>query len=146
MLDVTIVYPEGRPTFGDYLCGRVTSVVVDVREREIPVEMLRGDYAEDEAFRARFQQWVGALWEEKDRQLSSLLGDPASRPARRLRSTATSPTQCGRERRLPDRDVSASASLRGVHGATRLRARCTERSSKSWPKARPRTSAIVSAA
>src|SRR4029078_4538077 len=40
MLDVTIVYPQGRPTFWNFLCGRIPLIVVHVEEKEIPVEAL----------------------------------------------------------------------------------------------------------
>jgi 1-acyl-sn-glycerol-3-phosphate acyltransferase len=75
MVDVTIVYPEGRPTFWEFLCGRVRSVVVHVEERGIPPEVLAGDYTQDERFRARFQAWVGQLWSEKDALIERLLHD-----------------------------------------------------------------------
>jgi 1-acyl-sn-glycerol-3-phosphate acyltransferase len=73
MIDVTIVYPDGRPTFWEFLSGRVRSVVVHVEERTIPAEMLVGDYAQDELCRARFQAWVGELWSEKDALIGRLL-------------------------------------------------------------------------
>lgn len=77
MLDVTIVYPGGRPSFGDFLCGKVPSVIVDVRERVIPAEMLAGDYSANEAFRARFQHWVADIWSDKDTLITSLLAQDA---------------------------------------------------------------------
>lgn len=75
MLDVTIVYPLARPSFGSFLSGGVPLVVVDVRERAIPAEMRLGDYAGDPAFRLRFQQWVGEIWEEKDALIERLLSE-----------------------------------------------------------------------
>ena len=48
-LDVTIVYPAGVPTFWDLLCGRVHSIVVDVREVSIPSSLATGNYANDSA-------------------------------------------------------------------------------------------------
>lgn len=75
MLDVTIVYPGGRPSFWDFLCGRVHSVVVHVEERAIPPDVLTGDYSQDEHFRARFQAWVNELWLEKDSVIARLLED-----------------------------------------------------------------------
>ena len=77
MIDVTIVYPEQRPSFWDFLCGRVPSVLVHVEERRLPAELLRGDYADDPLFRDRFQAWVRDLWGEKDALIDQLL---ASRP------------------------------------------------------------------
>lgn len=80
LLDVTIVYPDGVPSFWDLLSGKVRQVVVRVRELEIPRDLLGGDYEGDPAFRARMQAWVRAMWAEKDRRIEELtpsLGDPA---------------------------------------------------------------------
>lgn len=73
ILDVTIAYPGGRPTLTDLLAGRVREVRMHVRERPIPADLLDGDYEHDRAFRARFQQWLNALWREKDAELDRML-------------------------------------------------------------------------
>ncbi len=72
LIDVTIVYPAGVPTFWQFLCGRVPRVVVRVRELPIPPEFCSADYAQDPAFRMRFQKWLGSLWQEKDGQIEAL--------------------------------------------------------------------------
>ncbi len=72
MLDVTIHYPHGVPSFWDLLSGKVREVVVRVRELEIPKDLIGGDYEGDPAFRARVQAWVQDLWAEKDRCLDDL--------------------------------------------------------------------------
>ncbi len=78
ILDVTIAYPGGSPTLLDLLANRIPEVRVQVRERVIPEEILRGDYQNDRAFRARFQQWMNGLWHDKDADIAGLLaGDPA---------------------------------------------------------------------
>jgi 1-acyl-sn-glycerol-3-phosphate acyltransferase len=74
LLDVTIVYPQGVPTFWDLLSGRVERVVVRVREREIPKDLLGGDYEGDPQFRARMQAFVQGLWAEKDACIEGLVG------------------------------------------------------------------------
>jgi 1-acyl-sn-glycerol-3-phosphate acyltransferase len=79
LLDVTIVYPQGAPKFWQLLSGRVDGVIVRVQQREIPPELLNGDYANDSQFRTRMQQWVNALWAEKDELIGRLLA--AARPA-----------------------------------------------------------------
>ena len=66
LLDVTIVYPQGVPSFWDLLSGKLRQVVVRVREREIPRDLLDGDYEGDPAFRARMQAFVHTMWVEKD--------------------------------------------------------------------------------
>ena len=66
LLDVTIVYPDGPPEFWTLLSGRLQRVTVRVKQREIPAELLAGDYGSDPTFRARMQEWVNGLWAEKD--------------------------------------------------------------------------------
>ena len=68
MLDVTIYYPEGIPTYWQYACGQVKRIQVHIRQRPIPAELI-GNYTEDAQFRAGFQQWVNQLWSEKDEQI-----------------------------------------------------------------------------
>jgi 1-acyl-sn-glycerol-3-phosphate acyltransferase len=72
ILDVTIVYPGGRPTMADLFANRVREVRVNIRERPIPAELLGGDYQNDPAFRERVQTWLNGLWLEKDELISQL--------------------------------------------------------------------------
>jgi 1-acyl-sn-glycerol-3-phosphate acyltransferase len=73
LVDVTIVYPDGVPTFWQFLCGRAPRVVVRIRQLPIPDDFCTADYSADPAFRARFGQWLANLWQEKDTQIQSLL-------------------------------------------------------------------------
>ncbi len=66
MLDTTIIYPDGRTRFWDYLGGRINRVIVRVRQVEIPERFLKGDYQADPEFRAAFQEWLVAQWRRKD--------------------------------------------------------------------------------
>lgn len=75
ILDVTIAYPGGRPSMVDLLADRIPEVRVHVRQRPIPDEFLHGDYQNDRAFRARFQQWMNGLWREKDEDMARLLAN-----------------------------------------------------------------------
>jgi 1-acyl-sn-glycerol-3-phosphate acyltransferase len=71
VVDVTIVYPGGRPTIMDLLAGRVRKVRVLVRELPIPADLAGGDYQNDPAYRERFQHWITALWTEKDARIDA---------------------------------------------------------------------------
>lgn len=72
MLDVTILYPNSRTNIWDMLCGKVSTVVVDVRKVDIPEEFLGKDYISDPEFKAAFQSWVTELWAAKDKHISEL--------------------------------------------------------------------------
>lgn len=74
LVDVTIHYPDGNPTFWDLLSGRVRKVVMRCDLKPIPPEFLGRDYQNDSAFREAFQAWVNELWAEKDQQLETLHG------------------------------------------------------------------------
>lgn len=73
ILDVTIVYPDGAPTFKHFLLGKMRRVVVRVRVLPIPHHLMGGNYAQDPAFREAFSQWVQQLWRDKDAQIEALL-------------------------------------------------------------------------
>ena len=72
IIDITIVYPGGRPTLTDLLSGRVSRVRIHVQRREIPRELLGGNYENDLAVRERFQTWINGIWTEKDRLIGTL--------------------------------------------------------------------------
>jgi len=72
LLNITIVYPDGTPTFWEFLCGNLQRVIVRFQNIEIPQHLLRGDYEGDNNFRVAFQLWVQQLWHEKDLQIQLL--------------------------------------------------------------------------
>jgi 1-acyl-sn-glycerol-3-phosphate acyltransferase len=91
ILDVSIAYPAGRPSMMDLMANRIPVIRVKVRQRPIPAELMDGNYQDDRAFRARFQQWMNGLWQEKDADLERLLQSPRgplSRPPRHRHSHA----------------------------------------------------------
>ena len=75
ILDLTIVYPDGIPTFWYFLQGRLRRVVVRARLLPIPQHLINADYSGDAAVRAAFQAWVQQLWREKDARIAELLAD-----------------------------------------------------------------------
>lgn len=79
LLDVTIVYPDGIPTFMDFAAGRVRRVIVRVHQREIPPEAFTHDYEADAHFRESFQAWAASLWARKDAEIERLLQAHAQR-------------------------------------------------------------------
>jgi 1-acyl-sn-glycerol-3-phosphate acyltransferase len=73
LVDVTLVYPDGVPTFWQFLCGRAKRVIVRARQLPIPADFCVGDYEGDTEFRATLHRWLADLWEYKDRQIEGLL-------------------------------------------------------------------------
>jgi len=74
MLDVTIVYPGEQRSIGiwDYLSGRIRTIVIDIRVREIPKQFLGMDYENGRETRVEFQRWVSGLWAEKDARIEAI--------------------------------------------------------------------------
>jgi 1-acyl-sn-glycerol-3-phosphate acyltransferase len=81
MIDVTVVYPDNKKTFWDLMCGRLRRVIIDIRVRALDDWLLKGDYANDEQFRLRFQEWISSVWADKDRVIASILAEQAAKPA-----------------------------------------------------------------
>ncbi len=76
LIDATIAYPGGVPTFWEFLCGRVPRIVLRVRQLPIPPAFCEGDYDTDNEFRGEMHRWLAKIWEEKDEQLEQLLHKP----------------------------------------------------------------------
>ena len=73
ILDVTIVYPDGAPTFSQFVTGKLHRITVRVRPLPVPQHLVQGDYAGNPAVREAYQQWVQQLWLDKDAQIEALL-------------------------------------------------------------------------
>lgn len=78
IIDVTILYSPERVEFWDLLSGRVKKVYCHIQFKEIPQDLLHGDYDTDADYRGKFQNWLNEMWKEKDRLIAELLsGTPA---------------------------------------------------------------------
>jgi 1-acyl-sn-glycerol-3-phosphate acyltransferase len=72
MLDVTVLYPNSPTNIWEMICGKVSTVVVDIQRVEIPSAFLGKDYTSDPEFKSEFQTWVNELWINKDQRISEL--------------------------------------------------------------------------
>lgn len=72
VLDCTIVYPQGIPTFMDFMQGKVPEIIVNIRELSIPAEYCHKDYENDADFKLEFQTWISDIWTEKDAIISTI--------------------------------------------------------------------------
>mgnify|MGYP001942512116 CR=1 FL=1 len=71
VVNVTIYYPDGTPSFADFLSGRVKQVDIAIETQDID-ESLSGDYVNDRAYKIQFQKWVNQLWLDKDQKMLQL--------------------------------------------------------------------------
>lgn len=76
LLDVTIYYPQGAPSFWDFVCGKVKDIHVNVNviaiEDIVKSDIFAMDYFDNPAQRERFQAWLNQLWSQKDNTLKVL--------------------------------------------------------------------------
>lgn len=79
ILDMTIVYPDGVPTYSDLWKGNIKRLGVDVRYIDIPeglsVAVQNGGYEDDETVKARMFDWVEQLWRQKDARVTEMLAE-----------------------------------------------------------------------
>ena len=67
MMDVTIIYPEGTPSFWQFLKGECSQVDMLIQCRDIP-EPIRF-FESDREQRKALGPWIDSLWQEKDDRL-----------------------------------------------------------------------------
>lgn len=73
LIDVTLVYPQGRGELFDLFADRIPEVRVHVQLMDIPVHFKGRNYQTDEAFRTEFQAWINDYWARKDQLIDSML-------------------------------------------------------------------------
>ena len=66
LIDFTIKFDTKKRSFWDYLCGRMNSVKVIIREIKIPAKFLNIDLLENKILRSEFKDWLQDIWNEKD--------------------------------------------------------------------------------
>ena len=69
LIDVTIVYPDGTPTFWQFVKGECRSVKFVVSHHEIPKEVLVDNDIER---RSSLSGWIKTIWMQKDQQISEM--------------------------------------------------------------------------
>lgn len=84
ILDMTIVYPDGVPTYADLWKGNIKRLGVDVRYIEIPDSLFagiqNGGYENDESIKTQMFDWVEQIWYNKDQLITEMLADFETNP------------------------------------------------------------------
>ncbi len=79
ILDMTIVYPDGAPSYGDLWKGNIKRLGVDVRHIAMPDALFtaiqNGGYENDEAIKAQMFEWVEHIWQKKDQRIADMLAE-----------------------------------------------------------------------
>jgi len=76
VLDVTISYPQGTPTFWELLQGRCEEVDFLIQSHPLPAEVRNA--TDVDAVRVALGPWVEALWREKDARLDRSINGSAT--------------------------------------------------------------------
>ncbi len=72
-INITIVYDDETPLdYWSFLCGKANNATIHVEQIIIPPELLQGDYNNDPEFRADFQDWISAIWQDKDQLITQI--------------------------------------------------------------------------
>ena len=75
LIDVTIFYPAGTPSFWDFINGSVSKIKLHVDVKPLkglfPEDVKVVDYFENPGQRALFQQWLNQQWQAKDQRLEN---------------------------------------------------------------------------
>jgi len=84
ILDMTIVYPDGVPSYGDLWKGNIKRLGVDLRYIDIPETLFagikQGGYEDDEDIKAQMFDWVEQVWRQKDQRITEMLADFSENP------------------------------------------------------------------
>ena len=71
LIDFTIKFDSKKRSFWDYLCGRMNSAKIIIKEIKIPKKFLNENLLDNHPLRTEFKEWVNSLWLEKDLLLSN---------------------------------------------------------------------------
>ncbi len=72
LIDVTITYPKQESTLWDFLCHRIDTIKINIRQIPIPQEFLTTSLAEDDKMQSEFREWLNQKWFEKDALINTM--------------------------------------------------------------------------
>lgn len=79
ILDMTIVYPDGTPSYQDLWLGNVQRLGVEVRNIEMPKDLFsaikNGGYDHDESVKSEMFAWIDKAWQQKDARIETMLAE-----------------------------------------------------------------------
>lgn len=82
ILDMTIVYPDGTPTYGDLWQGKLKRLGVDICFIEPKASLFNalknGEYEHNQQVKQEFYQWLDMLWQNKDKKIKTILNQFSS--------------------------------------------------------------------
>ena len=73
VLDVTIAYPRGAPSFWQFISGQCRDVRVEITSHRVPQVLLEVHDEMPAYARQQLHEWVDHLWSSKDSRIDELL-------------------------------------------------------------------------
>lgn len=84
VLDMSIVYPDGIPTYADLWKGNIRRIGIDIRHISVPAELQArlsaGRYQDDEQTRQDMYVWLDKIWQEKQAIMEKIEADFRNNP------------------------------------------------------------------
>ena len=71
VLDVTLYYVDGAPTFWGMCCGDYVRIRGHVRQLAVERKLVDGDYSKNREFRRDVHRWMSEVWRAKDERLEA---------------------------------------------------------------------------
>lgn len=76
LVDVTVYYPQGIPSYWDFVCGKVKNIVVNINVIDIKTllneKTFSPEYFTEPAQKKIFQDWLNTIWKQKDQQIDAM--------------------------------------------------------------------------
>ena len=66
LVDVTIVYPHQENSLWDFLCHRIDTIKLHIRQIPIPKKFLNASLLTNDKTQSEFREWLNQQWSEKD--------------------------------------------------------------------------------
>lgn len=77
ILDMTIVYPDGVPTYSELWSGKMPRLFVEIRELDIHEELFAqlksGEYQQNQEVKDNLHAWLDQVWQQKDAKIETVL-------------------------------------------------------------------------
>jgi 1-acyl-sn-glycerol-3-phosphate acyltransferase len=72
LIDVSIIYPNQNNSLWSFLCHRMSSIKVHIRQLPIPEPFLNAKVIKDKTTHEAFREWMNQQWLEKDKLITSM--------------------------------------------------------------------------
>lgn len=79
ILDMTVVYPDGVPDYGELWAGKMTRLGVDIRHLDMDerlfTDLKDGKYDSDETVKAELFDFLDKMWTAKDERVGQMMSE-----------------------------------------------------------------------